>query len=258
MLQHELVGVGCVLGASRKEDTNPPSDARQTDELRRWEDVTVGVMSHHGFVGAHRSFMNFAEVWTMYPIEGTEEIRDNWGWFFGFGVCLVTLGLVAILASSITTVVSVAVAGALMMIGGIAQLIHAISTRRMKGALTNGLIGVLYGFAGYVLVRHPMFGALALTYLLSVLFVTWGVLKLVLGSQLRHFRFTTYMTLSAVASIVLGVLIFAQWPSSAAWVIGTFVGINLVFDGMSWTALGLAAKRFCTPKDPTPPSKVGV
>jgi uncharacterized membrane protein HdeD (DUF308 family) len=33
-----------------------------------------------------------------------------------------------------------------------------------------------------------------------------------------------------------------QWSASALWVIGLFVGINLLFRGFNWIAIGLALR----------------
>jgi uncharacterized membrane protein HdeD (DUF308 family) len=43
---------------------------------------------------------------------------------------------------------------------------------------------------------------------------------------------------------VLGLLIYKQWPASGLWVIGMFVGIDLVFNGWAWVMLALGLRQF--------------
>jgi uncharacterized membrane protein HdeD (DUF308 family) len=121
--------------------------------------------------------------------------------------------------------------------------VHAIATRRNRGTIVNGLIGVLYGLAGYTLMAHPLRGALTLTFVIAALLLASGMAKLVLAFQFRKLRFATYMVINALGSVLLSTLIFLQWPASSLWVIGTFVGIALMMDGFSLSALGLLAKR---------------
>ncbi len=42
-----------------------------------------------------------------------------------------------------------------------------------------------------------------------------------------------------IITFVLGLLVLAQWPASGLWVIGLFVGIDLIFYGCAWIALAL-------------------
>jgi uncharacterized membrane protein HdeD (DUF308 family) len=40
----------------------------------------------------------------------------------------------------------------------------------------------------------------------------------------------------------LGLLVLAQWPASGLWVIGLFIGIDLIFYGAAWIALALGLR----------------
>jgi len=45
--------------------------------------------------------------------------------------------------------------------------------------------------------------------------------------------------LNGLITLLLGILVLAQWPVSGLWVIGLFVGISLIFNGAAWIALAL-------------------
>ena len=54
--------------------------------------------------------------------------------------------------------------------------------------------------------------------------------------------------MGGIIDLVLGVMIWQEWPASALWVVGLFIGINLVFRGINWIALGLALRSLPRPE----------
>jgi uncharacterized membrane protein HdeD (DUF308 family) len=48
---------------------------------------------------------------------------------------------------------------------------------------------------------------------------------------------------NALITLLLGGLIWLQWPSSSVWAIGTLVGVNLLMTGISRLMFGLAARK---------------
>jgi uncharacterized membrane protein HdeD (DUF308 family) len=51
-----------------------------------------------------------------------------------------------------------------------------------------------------------------------------------------------------IIDLILGVLIWQEWPASALWVISLFVGIDLLFRGINWIALGVALRSLPRPQ----------
>ncbi|MGZ3634159.1 MAG: hypothetical protein ACXWM7_07870 [Parachlamydiaceae bacterium] len=49
--------------------------------------------------------------------------------------------------------------------------------------------------------------------------------------------------------MLLGLLIWAQWPVSGLWIIGLFIGIDLIVLGWMWITLALAAKDTNLPRE---------
>ena len=56
-----------------------------------------------------------------------------------------------------------------------------------------------------------------------------------------------WQVLSGLVALLLGLFITAGWPASSIWVIGTFIGIDLIFGGWSFIMIALAARRLATP-----------
>jgi uncharacterized membrane protein HdeD (DUF308 family) len=89
--------------------------------------------------------------------------------------------------------------------------------------------------------RAPVTELLALTLLVAALLMVSGIFTIVAALSYR-FAAWGWPLASGIINLLLGILIFLEWPGSALWVIGLFLGINMVFRGVNWIALGLALR----------------
>jgi uncharacterized membrane protein HdeD (DUF308 family) len=170
--------------------------------------------------------------------EERQALRANWGWFLVLGAALVLAGLLAISYPVLATLTTVLVFGIVLMCGGGVEIASAIWARRWSGFFLHVLTGLLYLFVGFLLVERPELGAAGYTLLLAMFFIAGGLFRIV--SALNH-RFASWgwAALSGGVAVLLGIMIWRDWPEAALWVIGTFVGIDLLFNGLSWIMLGL-------------------
>lgn len=172
-----------------------------------------------------------------------ETLRKNWGWFLLLGIGLIILGILAIGASTVTTIVSIIFLGSLLLIGGILQIIYSFWAHQWSGFFLSLLIGILYTLLGISFLHHPEMGALTITLLLAAFFIVAGIFRIVYASTIR-FENWGWVVLSGIITLLLGILIWSQWPVSGLWVIGLFIGIDLLFYGWTWVVLSLAARNF--------------
>jgi uncharacterized membrane protein HdeD (DUF308 family) len=172
---------------------------------------------------------------------GLEEIHDSWGWFVALGISLIVLGAVCILSEVTTTLVTVLVFGWLLLVGGVFALIQAFRTRSWSGFLLCLLSALLRGFTGYLLIRYPISGALSLTLLLASFFIVGGTFRAV-GAGALQFPRWGWAVFSGIVSVALGVMLLMQLPTSSLWFIGFAIGIDFIFDGTSFIALGTALR----------------
>jgi uncharacterized membrane protein HdeD (DUF308 family) len=175
-------------------------------------------------------------------MNGYDDIRRNTGWFIALGVALIVLGMIAVGAAVATTLVSVILFGWLLFFGGIMQAVHAFQVRPWTGMLLQLLLGILNMIVGLVIVANPGAGAAGLTLLVASFFIVSGVVRLVLTAR-EHFPGRGWAVFSGVVNVLLGILIWAHWPASALWVIGLFIGIDLIFTGWWFVMLGTTARR---------------
>ena len=176
-----------------------------------------------------------------------ERLRKAWGWLLALGIVMVLLGLFAIAAPLATTLAVGLVLGWLLIIGGVVRVADAFAaTAGWAGFLFQLLSGILYVVVGGFLVFDPLGGVLALTILLAVFLVVEGILQIVMAFRVRPQQNWGWLAASGLVTVVLGILIWSEWPSSALWVLGLMVGIQLVFTGWSLVMLALAGRRAAT------------
>jgi len=172
---------------------------------------------------------------------GAEDLKGSWGWFVALGIALVLLGLVAVSWSGLATLVSVEVFGWLLLVGGVLSVVHAFVRRRWGGFLVELLAGVLYAIVGLIVIDSPAEGAVALTLLFALFLLVGGVFRIMTALTVR-FHHWVWMLLNGVVSLLLGLMIWKQWPLSGLWVIGLFIGIDMIFYGWSLIMLGMAVR----------------
>jgi len=173
---------------------------------------------------------------------GTEELRRHWVVCVVLGIASVILGTVALGASGIVTLASVLFFGWMLVFGGAVQAVHAFWFRRWGGFFRHLLGGVLGIVVGGLMVARPLAGAESITLLLAAFFVVGGVFRIIAALAVR-FPSWGWTLMSGVVTLLLGIIIWKQWPISGLWVIGTFVGIDLIFDGWSLVMLGTTARQ---------------
>jgi len=174
-------------------------------------------------------------------VAATRGLREIWVFLLGMGIALMILGMAAIGSSMIATFATVLVFGILMLLGAIFQVVTALWGRSWRGFFLHLLAGALYLIAGLFMIDSPVEAALSLTFLIAACLMVGGILRIGL-SLVERFEGWGWMLLNGVVSVILGVAIWRQWPLSGLWVIGLFVGIEMLFSGLSWVMLGLTLR----------------
>jgi uncharacterized membrane protein HdeD (DUF308 family) len=174
-------------------------------------------------------------------------LRGNWLWFVVLGVALIVLGFIALGSVVIASLATAVVIGVLLLLGGVSEMIGAFWCRGWSGYFFHLLSGVLSIVIGVLFLRAPVDALLALTLLLSCLLMVGGIFKIIAALSNR-FAAWGWPLVSGLIDLILGAMIWQEWPASALWVIGLFVGISLVFRGANWIGLGLALRGLRRPE----------
>src|SRR5690606_24785634 len=141
------------------------------------------------------------------------------------------------------TLVSVIFIGALMLIGGIGQLVHAWRVKNLAGFLFWTASGLLYAGAGVLALVNPVAGASVLTLLLGATLIAAGAVRLWMWFNNRGQRGWPWLAFSGLITLATGILVAALWPGNSMWLLGLLLSIDLLFQGWSALLLGLALRQ---------------
>jgi len=168
-------------------------------------------------------------------------LREHWLLLLILGIGLALVGTFAIISSFVATLATVTFFGTLLLVGGILGLVNAVTCRNWRGFLVYLLAGILYSVVGLIMMNHPIAAAAGLTLMLAATFMAGGIIRIVVAA-VEHFHGWAWVMVNGFISLFLGIFIWRHFPGDAFWVIGLFVGIDMIFSGWSWIFLALGIR----------------
>ena len=176
--------------------------------------------------------------------EGIRALRPRWGWIVAFGIISLIAGLIALGSSTMfATATAVYIVGFMMLFEGATEIVAAFNAKEWSHRILWLLLGALYVFAGIICLQNPFAAATILTLLLGFALIIGGLVRIFLATRMRQGTPWGWVVFSGLISVLLGLIIVAHWPVSSFFVLGIFLGVDLIFIGSGWIAVGLALKR---------------
>ena len=180
--------------------------------------------------------------------EGIRALRSKWGWILAFGIFSLIAGVIALAGSTMfATATAVYIVGFMMLFEGVAEIVAAFNARDWGHRVLWLLLGALYVFAGIICLQNPFAAATILTLLLGIALVIGGLVRIFLATRMKQGTPWGWVVFSGLISALLGLIIIAKWPVSSFFVLGIFLGVDLIFIGSGWIAVALALKRHAQP-----------
>jgi uncharacterized membrane protein HdeD (DUF308 family) len=173
----------------------------------------------------------------------TTGVRQATTWSIVLSVLMIAAGVIAIGVPMMAGVAITALVAWLLIFSGLLHLAFAWRAGRAGGVLWEILIGIVYGAIGFYVLANPVAGLASLTLVFAIYLLMEGVLESVLSFQLRPLPGSGWLLVDGIVTLVLAVMIWSTWPSSAAWVVGTLVGISMLFSGITRLMLSIAVRR---------------
>ncbi|WP_038360076.1 HdeD family acid-resistance protein [Bosea sp. 117] len=170
-------------------------------------------------------------------------LRAKWGWFVALGALMIIAGLIALANLMLGTLVSVLYIGVMMAVAGVGQIFHAFGVKGWGAFFFWLLAGVLYLVAGAMVFNNPLLAAGVFTLVLGVSLVVAGIFRGIAAFQLRPHEGWGWLAFSAAITLLLGIEIMIRWPVNSVWILGLFLGIDLLFNGVAVLLLGLRLKK---------------
>jgi uncharacterized membrane protein HdeD (DUF308 family) len=171
------------------------------------------------------------------------EIKQGVGWSIVISVLLIVAGTLAIVVPPASGIVVAIFIGWLLVFCGLAHFVYAWHTRHGGGGIWGILLGIVYVVAGGYILMHPVAGLASLTLLLAAYLFIEAILEFILSFELRHVHGSGWLAFDGIITLALAIMIWCTWPASTEWVIGTLVGISLIFSGVTRLAIRLSARR---------------
>jgi uncharacterized membrane protein HdeD (DUF308 family) len=171
--------------------------------------------------------------------EAVERLRGKWAAITAFGVLLVVLGVAALFFSLIATIVTVTLNGVLFLIAGAAEIGIGMHSREWGRFFLWVIGGLVYVAAGILCIVNPVLASVALTLLLGAGLIAAGVVRTFLAFQLPANHPRALVFLAAAVTILLGLIIVTHWPLDSVYVLGTLLGVDLLFHGVGWVSFGV-------------------
>ena len=169
--------------------------------------------------------------------------KESIGGSIALSLFMILAGVLAIVLPPVGGLAVVLVLAWLLMLSGAAHLVFAWYTRTAGALVWELLVGIIYLFVGVYTLAHPVAGLASLTLLLAIYLFVEGALEFVLSVRLRPLPGSNWLLFDGIVTLILAVMIWRSLPSSSEWVIGTLVGVSMLFSGFARLSLSMAARR---------------
>ena len=148
-----------------------------------------------------------------------------------WGVVVLTLGIFSLITPMVSGLAVTLIVAAVLLASGIAQLIYAMRSTTYGSGIGRFILGVVAALCGLAMLISPAAGLASITLFLAIYFLMDGLFCVIRAFQMRPGQGWGWLAFSGLVSLVLGWMIYADWPLSGVWAVGILVGIRLVFAG---------------------------
>jgi len=170
-------------------------------------------------------------------------IKKNAGLTVVCGVILLIAGTLAILSPFVAGVSISIMVGAMLAVSGIGQCFLAFKTGAFGKGLMVFIVGVLMTMAGFYMMNQPVAGLVTLTIVLMSYLLATGVLEIVVAFQLKPADGWGLELFNGIVTLLLGIMLWRQFPLSGAWAVGILFGIKMIFSGWAFVFIGRNVKK---------------
>lgn len=180
-----------------------------------------------------------------------EQLKKHTKFLKWEGFFLIILGVVAIAMPLMFSATIEMMLAILFIIGGVGGVIRSLSLKKIPGSAISIILYILFIVVGVFLIKRPMAGIMTLSVILAICFIVSGAFKVAFALTMKRVKRWGWSLFDGFLSIALGVIVFAEWPYSAAWFIGLLAGIRFIFLGnaLIMIASGLEKSGDSNPSD---------
>jgi uncharacterized membrane protein HdeD (DUF308 family) len=170
-------------------------------------------------------------------------IKKNAGLTVIIGIITLIAGFLAISSPLVAGVSITILVGATLVVSGVSQCFLAFKTGAFGRGLVVFVVGVLMTIAGVYMMNQPVAGLATLTIILMAYLLVTGALEIIVSMQLKPADGWGLELFNGVVTLLLGIMLWRQFPLSGAWAIGVLFGIKMIFSGWAFIFIGRSVKK---------------
>jgi uncharacterized membrane protein HdeD (DUF308 family) len=170
-------------------------------------------------------------------------LKISAGWSIALSVLMIVTGILGIVLPPVAGLAATVFFGWLFIFSGLAHFIFAWHTRATGTLIWELLVGTVYVVVGGYLLLNPIAGLVSLTFGLALYLFAEGVLEFIMGFGLRGLPGSGWLFFDGIVTLILAIFIWRTWPSNSIWVLGTLLGISMLFSGVARLVMSLARHR---------------
>jgi uncharacterized membrane protein HdeD (DUF308 family) len=172
------------------------------------------------------------------------EVKKATNWIIALSVVLILLGALAIFAPMFASAFFTVMIGWIALISGITMIVQSFRSQPVRGFWLTLIVGIFYSLAGLFIIFNILKAAALLTLSFGILFIAEGIITIIMAFTNRVGQSMSWLVvLNGIITLILGILVINGWPGTTIWFIGLYVGISILFSGISLLAAALAARK---------------
>jgi uncharacterized membrane protein HdeD (DUF308 family) len=170
-------------------------------------------------------------------------IKKNAGLTVVIGIITVIAGMLALSSPFIAGVSISILVGAMLAISGVSQCFLAFKAGAFGRALMVFVVGVLMTIVGVYMMNQPVAGLATLTIILMSYLLATGALEIIVSLQLKPASGWGVELFNGIVTLLLGIMLWRQFPLSGAWAIGVLFGIKMIYSGWAFVFIGRNVRK---------------
>ncbi|MEM9116365.1 MAG: HdeD family acid-resistance protein [Cyanobacteria bacterium P01_F01_bin.56] len=175
------------------------------------------------------------------------EVKKATGWLIALSILMILTGILAIAMPGISSVTFALILGWLLLFNGVVRIVKALQSKPIRGFWWSLIVGILYIISGLIAVFNPVEAVLTLTWLFGFMLLFEGIVTVISAFVNKTGRSLSWLLgLDGLITLILGILVLSQWPTSAIWLIGLYIGISILMSGISLLVVAWSTRRAVT------------
>lgn len=164
-------------------------------------------------------------------------------WLITGAVLSLIVGFLALSSPILFSFLIVRLLGVFALVSGVISLLIAIFGKDVAPRWLNAVFALVRIVAGLALLYCIPSGLRVLTLVFAVFLMVDGAFGILGAFKIRAQKGWIVLLLNGVITLVLGLMVYAHWPTGSVWILGFFFGISLLCHGFALLRLGLSASK---------------